>query len=215
MNTSIKLSIIICLLSCQMKPAKNKNQESTTDITMDIHKNYEIAIFAGGCFWCTEAIFLELNGVIKVRSGYMGGTTKNPTYKEVCTGTTGHAEVIEITYDSTIISYHDLLEIFFATHDPTTLNRQGEDVGTQYRSEVFYHDERQKKMAEQIIATLNATEYHNKIVTAIAPATVFYEAEGYHQNYYNQNSQKPFCKLVISPKLDKLRKKYASKLKTN
>ncbi|WP_035678086.1 peptide-methionine (S)-S-oxide reductase MsrA [Flavobacterium limnosediminis] len=174
----------------------------------------ETATFAGGCFWCTEALFLELKGVEKVVSGYTGGAVTNPTYAQVCEGTTGHAEAIEIKFNPDLISYEDLLEVFFATHDPTTLNRQGADVGTQYRSEIFYHSEAQKKAAENFIQLLNDQNiYGKKVVTKISSAKVFYEAEDYHQNYYNRNKNQGYCMAVISPKLDKLRKNYKSKLK--
>ena len=181
---------------------------------MNEQKGLQVATVAGGCFWCTEALFLELKGVKKVVSGYTGGTVKNPTYKEVCTGTTGHAEAIEITFDPTQISYEDILEVFFATHDPTTLNRQGADVGTQYRSEIFYHDDAQKKAAENFIKLLNDQNiYGKKVVTKVSQATTFYPAEDYHQDYYNQNKSQPYCMAVINPKLDKLRKNYKSMLK--
>jgi peptide-methionine (S)-S-oxide reductase len=174
----------------------------------------EEAIFAGGCFWCTEAVFLELEGVIKVVSGYIGGTTLNPTYESICTGKTGHAEAIKITFDATKVSFGELVELFFATHDPTTLNRQGNDIGTQYRSEVFYINQEQKEITEAYIDLLNQENTFGKpIVTAISVASVFYEAELYHQNYYNQNQLLGYCSYVITPKIEKLRNKYASKLK--
>jgi peptide-methionine (S)-S-oxide reductase len=174
----------------------------------------EEAIFAGGCFWCTEAVFLELEGVIKVVSGYIGGTTLNPTYESICTGKTGHAEAIKITFDATKVSFGELVELFFATHDPTTLNRQGNDIGTQYRSEVFYINQEQKEITEAYIDLLNQENTFGKpIVTAISAASVFYEAESYHQNYYNQNQLLGYCSYVITPKIEKLRHKYASKLK--
>ncbi|WRH74500.1 MAG: peptide-methionine (S)-S-oxide reductase MsrA [Flavobacterium sp.] len=174
----------------------------------------EVATFAGGCFWCTEAVFLEIKGVEKVVSGYIGGKTKNPTYKDICTGETGHAEAIQITYNPKEVAYEDLLEVFFGTHDPTTLNRQGADVGTQYRSEIFYHSEAQKVKAENYIELLVKEKLYDKsIVTKISSATQFYPAEDYHQNYYNQNSSQGYCQMVIAPKLEKLHKYYKSKLK--
>lgn len=175
----------------------------------------ETATFGAGCFWCVEAIFQQLKGVEKVVSGYSGGTVKNPSYKEVCTGNTGHAEVVQITYNPAVISYQDLLEVFFQTHDPTTLNRQGNDVGTQYRSVIFYHSEAQKEAAEKMKAALNQSgAFQNPIVTEISPATDFYVAEDYHQNYYNDNQGKnPYCSFVIQPKVDKFRKVFKDKLK--
>ena len=179
-----------------------------------MEQNKAIATFAGGCFWCTEAVFLEVKGVEKVVSGYIGGTTKNPTYKEISTGTTGHAEAIQITYNPSEIAFEDLLEIFFGTHDPTTLNRQGADIGTQYRSEIFYHSLAQKESAEKYIQLLEKEKlYSNPIVTKVSSATAFYPAEDYHQNYYNLNSSQGYCRMVIAPKLEKLRKYYKTKLK--
>ena len=174
----------------------------------------QVATFAGGCFWCTEAVFLEVKGVKKIVSGFTGGFVKNPAYREVCNETTGHAEGIQITYNPKEVAYEDLLEIFFATHDPTTLNKQGADVGTQYRSAIFYHSEDQKAKAENYIQLIEKEKlYPNPIVTQIESAGVFYLAEDYHQNYYNQNKEQGYCQYVIAPKLDKLRKYYKSKLK--
>ena len=176
--------------------------------------NLSTATFGNGCFWCTEAIFQQLKGVKEVLPGYTGGTTKNPTYEAVCTGLTGHAEAIQIKYDSNIISYRELLDVFFYTHDPTTLNRQGADIGTQYRSAIFYHNKSQKKDAELIISQLEEEGvYADKIVTEITPFSKFYEAENYHQNYYNNNKNQGYCRAVINPKLDKFVKKYSSKIK--
>jgi peptide-methionine (S)-S-oxide reductase len=173
-----------------------------------------IATFGNGCFWCTEAIFQQLKGVETVLPGYTGGTVKNPSYKEVCTGTTGHAEAIQITYDPSVISYRELLDVFFYTHDPTTLNRQGADVGTQYRSAIFYHNKEQQKDAQTIIAQLTAEGvYADPIVTEISAIDVFYQAEDYHRNYYNNNKNQGYCRAVINPKLDKFMKKYGSKTK--
>jgi peptide-methionine (S)-S-oxide reductase len=173
-----------------------------------------IATFGNGCFWCTEAIFQQLKGVETVLPGYTGGTVKNPSYKEVCTGTTGHAEAIQITYDPSVISYRELLDVFFYTHDPTTLNRQGADVGTQYRSAIFYHNKEQQRDAQTIIAQLTAEGvYADPIVTEISAIDVFYQAEDYHRNYYNNNKNQGYCRAVINPKLDKFMKKYGSKTK--
>ena len=177
--------------------------------------NVEKATFAGGCFWCTEAVFLRLNGVKSVISGYIGGKTLNPTYKDICTGETGHAEAIEITFDPSKLSFGELLEIFFATHDPTTINRQGNDVGTQYRSEIFYHNEAQRELAEAYIKLLNdENTFGKKVVTRLSPATVFYPAEDYHQNYFNRNPDQPYCNFAIPPKIAKLEAKFADKLKS-
>ena len=179
-----------------------------------MNNNLKIATFAGGCFWCTEAVFLRIEGVEKVISGYTGGQIKNPAYREICTGRTGHAEAIQIYYDENKISYKELLEIFFATHDPTTLNRQGNDVGTQYRSSIFYNSDVQKQEALDFITFLEAERlFDNPIVTEVVPSEVFYNAEDYHQNYYNQNSEQAYCQFVINPKLKKLRANYINKLK--
>lgn len=174
----------------------------------------ETATFGGGCFWCTEAIFKSLKGVETVESGYSGGTTKNPTYKEVCTGETGHAEVIQITFDPAKIGFHELLEVFWETHDPTTLNRQGADVGTQYRSVIFYHSPQQKEIAEKYKAELNKGNVFNKpVVTQLVPFDKFYKAENYHQDYFRNNSTQGYCQIVIVPKLEKFRKIFKDKLK--
>lgn len=177
-------------------------------------KLYETAVFAGGCFWCTEAVFQRLRGVIEVVSGYTGGESKNPTYEQVSSGDTGHAEAVQITYDPEQIKYRDLLEIFFATHDPTTLNKQGNDFGTQYRSAIFYADDSQKKQAESIVDELSsAGAYGNPIVTELKPLAQFYPAEGYHRNYYQNNQSAPYCAFVIAPKLKKFKEKFASFIK--
>jgi peptide-methionine (S)-S-oxide reductase len=175
---------------------------------------YQLATFGMGCFWCTEAIFQELKGVIKVTPGYAGGHKENPTYEEVCDGNTGHTEVAQIVFDPNLISYAELLEVFFKVHDPTTLNRQGNDVGYQYRSVIFYHNDEQKKLAQYYKQKLNEEKvYNNPIVTAIEPFTNFYPAEDYHKNYYKLNSSKPYCQLVIKPKLEKFEKIFRDKLK--
>lgn len=172
------------------------------------------ATFANGCFWCTEAIFQRLNGVEAVKSGYTGGHVKNPAYREVVTGRTGHAEALQIKFDPDIISFEELLDVFFSTHDPTTLNRQGYDIGTQYRSGIFYHSKEQKQLSEAFIKQLdNAGVFDNKIVTEVTKFDVFYVAEDYHQNYYNNNKNARYCVAVINPKLEKFLKKYRDKLK--
>jgi len=171
-------------------------------------------VFGGGCFWCTEAIFAELKGVIRVTPGYTGGRTDNPTYQKVCSGNTGHIEVVRIEYDPGLISYNDLLEVFFYTHDPTTPNRQGNDVGEQYHSTIFYADDEQKELAEKFIAKLNASgDYHAPIVTSLKPLTKFYEAEDYHKDYYRENTTHVYCRVVITPKLAKLRAKFKDAVK--
>jgi peptide-methionine (S)-S-oxide reductase len=183
----------------------NKSKSMTT---------IETATIANGCFWCTEAIFQLLNGVESVTSGYTGGTLKNPTYNEITTGRTGHAEAIQIKFDTSKISFGELLEVFFSTHDPTTLNKQGYDVGTQYRSAIFYNSETQKKVAEAYIKVLSeANVFENPIVTEVTKLDVFYEAENYHQNYYNNNKTQGYCVAVINPKLEKFLKQFKSKLK--
>jgi peptide-methionine (S)-S-oxide reductase len=172
------------------------------------------ATLAAGCFWCVEAVFQQLDGVEKVESGYGGGKTKDPTYKEVSTGQTGHAELIHITYDSAKISFFQLLEVFFKIHDPTTLNRQGADEGTQYRSAIFYHNDEQKQITETVIKELDEIgAYSNKIVTQLVPFVEFYVAEDYHQNYFNQNGKNPYCQMVVKPKVEKFQKVFKEKLK--
>lgn len=172
------------------------------------------ATFGNGCFWCTEAIFQQVDGVHSVVSGYIGGFIKNPAYREVCAGTTGHAEAIQITFDPEVVSYAELLEIFWKTHDPTTLNRQGNDVGTQYRSAVFYHDAEQKELAEHYKQELDASGvFADPIVTEITEATTFYVAEDYHQNYFNDNGRQPYCRVIIQPKVEKFRQVFGDKLK--
>lgn len=196
----------------------DKNTQTTkteTKQTMtDTNTNLEKATFGAGCFWCIEAVFQRLEGVDTVISGYTGGQTQNPTYKEICTGTTGHAEVAQITYNPDIISFDELLEVFWATHDPTTLNRQGNDVGTQYRSAIFYHNDEQKQKAEFYLKRLTEEKVFDKpIVTEITPLGKFYVAENYHQNYYNNNKSQGYCAFVISPKVEKLKKVFPAKLK--
>ena len=215
-NTIKGLSMVLSLIfsSCTAKEKPVVKEEFKEPVKVKVKQGMEVATFAGGCFWCTEAVFLEIKGVEKVVSGYIGGKTKNPTYKDICTGETGHAEAIQITFNPNEVAYEDLLEVFFGTHDPTTLNRQGADVGTQYRSAIFYHSEAQKTKAENYIQLLEKEKlYDKKIVTKVSSASVFYNAEEYHQNYYNQNSSQGYCQMVIAPKLEKLRKYYKSKLK--
>jgi len=176
----------------------------------------EVATLGGGCFWCTEAVFSELKGVEKVESGYSGGTFPNPTYQQVCTGETGHAEVIQITFDPKVISFKDLLEVFFTVHDPTTLNRQGADIGTQYRSIILYHNDKQKLIAEKVIKEIESTRVWDRpIVTQLKPLEGFYRAEDYHQEYFKQNPGQGYCQAVIAPKVAKLRKQYHERLKQN
>ena len=217
MKNSIKLFSLVlsfAFSSCTAKEKPIVREEFKEPIKIKTQEGLEIATFAGGCFWCTEALFLEIKGVQKVVSGYIGGTVKNPSYREISTGTTGHAEAIQITFNPKEVAFEDLLEMFFGTHDPTTLNRQGADVGTQYRSEVFYHSQEQKDKVEKYIELLEKEKlYSNPIVTKVSSATIFYPAEDYHQNYYNQNSGQGYCQMVIAPKLEKLRKYYKSKLK--
>ena len=212
MKYIVLISTVLSFFSCG-------NKTQLTDIKTVVKKeimndSVQVATFAGGCFWCTEAVFLEVKGVEKIVSGFTGGFVKNPAYREVCNETTGHAEGIQITFNPKEVAYEDLLEIFFATHDPTTLNKQGADVGTQYRSAIFYHSKEQKEKAEKYIQLIEKEKlYTNPIVTQIEEAGVFYLAEDYHQNYYNQNKEQGYCQYVIAPKLDKLRKYYKSKLK--
>jgi len=176
----------------------------------------EIATLAGGCFWCLEAAFQQLKGVSNVASGYAGGTVPNPSYEAVCTGTTGHAEVTQVEFDPAVISYRDLLDVFFTIHDPTTLNQQGGDVGTQYRSAIFYQSPEQERTARATIGALEAEKvWDDPIVTEVVPLTVFYPAESYHRDYYNRNQNQPYCRAVIAPKVAKLRKHFMEKLKAS
>ncbi len=189
-------------------PNQDGSNKSMTTAGLDT------ATFAAGCFWCVEAIFQNLKGVESVTSGYAGGNVKNPSYEEVCTGTTGHAEACQIAYDPKQVSYKELLEAFWKTHDPTTLNRQGNDVGTQYRSAIFYHNDEQKNLAEHYKAELDSSGAFDKpVVTEIVPYTNFYKAENYHQNYFNEHGNQPYCMIVIRPKLEKFKKAFKDKLK--
>jgi len=217
--TSIVFSVS-AFLSCAQRENPNKSMnKTTTSLATSAGQssgalNTDTATLANGCFWCTEAIFQQLEGVLKVSSGYSGGHVVDPSYKEVTTGTTGHAECIQIIFDPSKISFDELLEVFWQTHDPTTLNRQGNDEGPQYRSAVFYHTQEQKELAEKYKAELNKSgAFKNPIVTEIAPFTSFYIAENYHQDYYNQNGSQPYCSYVIRPKLEKFQKVFKNKLK--
>jgi len=206
--------LVVALIGCESKSANalSENKKGTGEENQ--MNNLEKATFGSGCFWCTEAIFERLNGVVKVESGYSGGSVENPTYEEVCAGTTGHAEVTQMTYDPSIISFDELLEVFWKTHDPTTLNRQGNDVGTQYRSVIFYHNEEQKKLAEKYKEELDKSgAWINPIVTEISPFKDFYSAEGYHQDYFENNPEKAYCSFVILPKVEKFEKVFKNKLK--
>jgi peptide-methionine (S)-S-oxide reductase len=202
----ILLSVLF--VSCH---AQNKNKANKT-MNTTISQNAQTATLAGGCFWCIEAVYLEVEGVESVVSGYTGGQKVNPTYEQVCAGTTGHAEAVEIKFNPDKISYKELLEIFFVIHDPTTLNRQGNDIGTQYRSAIYYHSPEQKTIAEQVMKEAQK-QWEDPIVTELTPAPVFYKAEDYHQNYYNLHPNQGYCAVVINPKLAKFRKTYKNKLK--
>src|SRR5262245_26029393 len=184
-------------------------------MSREIGPHEEQATLGGGCFWCLEAVFEQLHGVYKVVSGYAGGNTADPSYRQVCSGTTGHAEVVQITFDPSVVSYRDILNVFFATHDPTTLNRQGPDFGTQYRSVIFYHTPQQKQIAEQTIAELNAADiWDGPIVTELVPLEAFYPAEDYHQGYFRQNPGQGYCQAIIAPKVAKFRKQFLGKIKS-
>lgn len=207
------LMLGIVLGSCaqtKQKPTVAKSDEISQKMQ---NNNLSTATFGGGCFWCTEAIFQQLKGVELVSSGYSGGQVDNPSYREVCNGTTGHAEAIQVLFDPTVISFEQLLQVFFTTHDPTTLNRQGADVGTQYRSVIFYHDDAQREVAEKVKKEFAPTIWDNPIVTEITGYSKFYKAEDYHQNYFNDNPEQGYCRVVINPKVQKFRKDYAAWLK--
>jgi len=204
------------LLSCAQNSNNNMSElKSTLSSKTDASTvATDTAIFGNGCFWCTEAIFQQLEGVITVESGYSGGTVPNPSYEAVCTGETGHAESLRIVYDPKKISYDELLEVFWQTHDPTTLNRQGNDIGTQYRSVIFYHNNEQKQKAEKYKGELDKSgAFPNPIVTEIVPEQPFYKAEDYHQNYFNEHGSQPYCQLVIRPKVEKFQKVFKNKIK--
>ena len=186
----------------------------TTQPPTGAQPGVEIATLGGGCFWCLEAVFEQLQGVERVESGYAGGTVANPTYRQVCSETTGHAEVVQITFDPAVISYREVLEVFFTTHDPTTLNRQGADVGTQYRSAIFTHSPEQERIAREVIQEFKSSlVWQDSIVTEVTPVSAFYRAEDYHQEYYRNNRGQPYCQVVIAPKLAKFRAKYRAKLR--
>jgi peptide-methionine (S)-S-oxide reductase len=214
-NNYTLLAVLLCisLMACGQK-VKQKNETTMAQTSSVDESKLETATFGSGCFWCTEAVFQTVDGVQKVESGYEGGKVKNPTYKEVCSGLTGHAEVIQVKFDPVVVSYEELLEIFWQTHDPTTLNRQGADAGTQYRSVIFFHTDQQRDKAEFYKKALEDQHVFNApIVTEISPASTFYKAESYHQNYYNLNSNEPYCSYVITPKLEKFKKVFKEKLK--
>lgn len=203
--------LFVALTACGQTKQKSNQKLDMTDSNIT---TIDTATVGGGCFWCTEAQFQILDGVVSVQSGFSGGKIKNPSYREVCMGITGHAEVIQVVYDTTKLNYADILKAFFESHDPTTLNRQGNDEGTQYRSVIFYHSETQKEIAEQIKKELDASgAYRSKVVTEISPFTVFYKAEDYHQNYFNDNKEASYCQFVIEPKLEKFKKVFKGKLK--
>ena len=202
------------LFACNEKQIQNKTVNEIENKTLMGNQEIDTATFGAGCFWCVEAVFQNLNGVEKVLSGYSGGKIKNPTYREVCSGLTGHAEVCQIVFDPKIITFDELLEVFWKTHDPTTLNRQGNDVGTQYRSVIFYHNEEQKVLAEKYKNELNQQKvFEKEVVTEISAFTQFFEAEDYHQNYFNLNGNEPYCQYIIQPKVEKLKKVFGNKLK--
>jgi peptide-methionine (S)-S-oxide reductase len=204
--------ILTIVLLLNLNLSEIQNQKSSD--YMNNQPKYEIATVGGGCFWCTEAVFEALKGVVSVESGYVGGFVKNPSYREVCNGTTGHAEVVQIRYDANQITYKQILDVFFTTHDPTTLNQQGADRGTQYRSVILFHNQTQKTIAEQLIKELTQLSTFNKpIVTEIAEMTAFYKAEDYHQDYFANNPQESYCTYVIRPKVEKFKKNYSEKLK--
>lgn len=208
----IFFSLLLTLFSCARRESSAITGFMSNQITN--HSSYDTATFGTGCFWCTEALFQQLEGVLKVTSGYSGGHVANPTYEEVCTKTTGHAECLNILYDRSKISFDDLLEVFWQSHDPTTLNKQGNDVGPQYRSVIFYHNKEQKEKSEKYKEALNKSgAWANPIVTEISPAQTFYSAEAYHQDYYKKNGGQPYCYYVIRPKLEKFEKVFKDKLK--
>lgn len=205
-----KIIILACVLFTGILFSQNNTK--TKKMTQS---NFETITLGGGCYWCVEAVYENLKGVKSVVSGFSGGKILNPSYEEVCSGTTGHAEVVQITFDKNVTSLDEIFKVFFTVHDPTTLNRQGADKGTQYRSVIFYNDEEQKKEAQSIMAVLkNAKVYENPIVTTLEPFTKFYKAEDYHQNYYANNKNQPYCQMVIQPKLEKFEKVFKDKLKT-
>jgi len=222
-KNKIRSSIFACFMliaSSLLANACNSHQNKTNTMTTSVEEmlpppaGMEIATFGTGCFWCTEAVFQDIKGVSKAVSGYMGGKVANPTYKDVCTGTTGHAECIQVTFDPKVVSYAKLLEVFFSVHDPTTLNRQGADVGTQYRSAIFFHNLEQQKLALEVKGKLDQEHaFSDPIVTEVTKASTFYQAEDYHQDYYNLNGGNPYCQMVVKPKVDKFKKVFKELLK--
>ena len=213
MISKLMAFIIMGLIWSCNSVAQVKNYDQDLSTKQMKNKNLQEATFGAGCFWCVEAVFQELNGVEKVESGYMGGHVANPTYKQVCSGKTGHAEVARIIYDPEVISYKTLLEVFWTTHDPTTLNQQGYDKGTQYRSVVFYHNPAQKSLAEKLKDEYAKTLWEKEVVTEITPVSTYYPAEDYHQNYFSLNPEQGYCRAVINPKIAKFRKRFNDKLK--
>lgn len=216
-SLSLKVALLAFgLVACSFSNSVPKKQKTTMENANEalLGDSLEVATLGGGCFWCLEAVYQRMDGVKKVVSGYTGGQVENPTYKAVCTGTTGHAEVVQITFDTKKVSYAEILEVFWRIHDPTTLNRQGADVGTQYRSAIFYHSDKQKEIAEKSIeAMIQAQVWNGKITTEVAKLGVFYGAEDYHQDYYNQNSGQGYCVAVVAPKVEKFKKIFKEKLK--
>ncbi len=209
---------LVCfsLLNCTQESTQNQqnNLQMNEPQTNINPSNLDTITLGAGCFWCVEAVFQQMKGVKKVISGYMGGSIKNPSYREVCTGRTGHAEVCQIIYDTTETTFDEILEVFWQTHDPTTLNRQGGDIGTQYRSAIFYHNDTQKEISEQYLVKLNQNKvFDNPIVTEIVPAVEFYVAEDYHQNYFNENGEQAYCQMVVKPKVEKFKKVFKDKMK--
>lgn len=218
------ISLFICvmsLFSCahpnnsdnnkKFEFSKMVNESSKSEVPSD---STELATFGAGCFWCVEAIFQNVKGVIQVKSGYSGGAIKNPSYKEVCNGTTGHAEVCQLTFNPSEVTFAELVEVFFGTHDPTTLNRQGADVGTQYRSAIFYHNPKQKELAELAVKAANESgNWRDPVVTEVSAYSEFYEAENYHDDYFNLHGDQPYCQMVIAPKVDKFKKKFGDMMK--
>lgn len=216
MAVAFVTAIFFSACAQQPKQAENKGMEAATPtkVTKMDNSSLDTITLGAGCFWCVEAVFQQLKGVEKVTSGYSGGTVKNPSYKEVCMGTTGHAEVAQIVYDPKVVSLPEILEVFWKTHDPTTLNRQGHDVGTQYRSAIFYRNEEQRKIAEEYKKKVDESgAYDAPLVTEIKPLINFYPAEDYHQNYFNQNGDQPYCQYVIQPKVDKFKAVFKDKVK--
>jgi peptide-methionine (S)-S-oxide reductase len=208
----INLLFLLALSACS-QPTSSLSKIKLPDMQTS-SDSLELATFGAGCFWCVEAVYQQVNGVLKVESGYAGGQVKNPSYKEVCSGRTGHAEVCQITFDPRVVSYNQLLEVFFGTHDPTTLNRQGGDVGTQYRSSIMYHNESQKASAQLAIKAANASgNWSDPVVTEIVPFDTFYRAEDYHMDYFNLHGEQPYCQMVVRPKVEKFKKSFSEYLK--